>query len=51
MLAYQLLAKLRRLTLWGQDEDGELEWCGTSSQWNLSIEEESILRDWELTKF
>lgn len=51
MPAYQLLVKLRRLTLWGQDEDGELEWCGTSSQWNLSIEEESILRDWELTKF
>lgn len=51
MFAYQLLAKLRSLTLWGQDEDGELEWCGTSSQWELSIEEESILRDWELKQF
>lgn len=51
MKAFELLARLRRLTLWGQDEDGELEWCGKSSQWNLSIEEESILQDWELTKF
>lgn len=41
MQAYQLLAKLRYLTLWGQDEEGNLEWCGTSHQWRMaSLEEE-----------
>lgn len=51
MPAYQLLAKLRRLTLWGQDEDGELEWCGKSTAWNaLAIEEEDILRTYQALK-
>jgi len=46
MLAYELLAKLNLLTLSGQNEDGELEWIGKSSDWNsLAIEEESILRE------
>jgi hypothetical protein len=50
-IAYQLLAKLRQLTLVGQNADGELEWIGTTSQWNnLPFEEESILRDYQLKK-
>ncbi len=48
MIAYELLAKLRRLTLVGQNEDCELEWVGTSRQWDLETEEESIIRDWEI---
>lgn len=52
MPAYQLLAKLRILTLWGQNYDGELEWVGKTRDWNaLAIEEEDILREWDLTKF
>jgi hypothetical protein len=48
MIAYQLLAKLRLLTLAGC-EGGELLWIGTNESWNLlATEEESILRDWEL---
>lgn len=48
--AYELLAKLRILTLWGQ-EDGELVWAGTDKQWKaLKFEEESILRDNEIKK-
>lgn len=34
MIAYELLADLRHLTLVGQDEDGDLEWVGTDKQWN-----------------
>lgn len=44
--AYELLAKLRILKLVGQNFDKELEWVGTTEQWDkISIEEESILRD------
>ena len=51
MPAYQLLAKLRRLTLWGQNYDGELEWVGTTRDWNaLAIEEEDILRTYQALK-
>jgi len=32
--ALELKLKLRHLTLVGQDEDGSLEWVGTSAQWN-----------------
>lgn len=32
-VAKELLAKLTHLSLWGVDEDGELEWCGTREQW------------------
>lgn len=39
MKAYELLAKLRHLTLWGQDVCGELEWVGTYQDWVL-VEEE-----------
>lgn len=47
MQAYELLAKLNILTLTGQNEDRELEWLGTSKDWNnLEIEEESILREY-----
>jgi hypothetical protein len=50
MLVYQLLAKLRLLTLIGH-ENGELIWCGPNRKWDeLSVEEESILRDWEIYK-
>jgi len=51
MKAYELLAKLRRLTLCGQNEEGELEWVGTSSQWDLATEEEAILREYEMPGF
>ena len=48
-IAYELLAKLRILALVGQNFDGELEWIGTTEQWNkLPYEEESILRDKQL---
>lgn len=33
MLAYELKAKLKHLTLFGQDNDKELEWIGTDSDW------------------
>ena len=50
MEAYKLLAKLRLLTLAGC-EAGELLWIGKNSAWNkLANEEESIIRDWSLTK-
>lgn len=43
--AYELLAKLRHLTLAGRNEEGELEWIGTTRQWDETIFEESrILR-------
>lgn len=48
--AYKLLAKLRLLTLVGY-EDGQLIWCGPSKKWDeLVIEEESILRDFEINQ-
>lgn len=51
MEAYKLLAKLRLLTLVGQNKQGELEWIGNDGAWDrLETEEESILRDYELTK-
>lgn len=47
MRAYELLAKLRYLTLVGY-EDGEYVWVGTNKKWEMAEwEEECILRDWE----
>jgi len=47
--AFELLAKLNLLILCGQDAEGELEWIGNTKQWDsLEIEEEAILRDYEL---
>lgn len=49
MYAYELLAKLRLLTL--TVEDGQIAWMGTNQKWKeLGLEEESIIRDWELSK-
>lgn len=49
--AYELLAKLRLLTLSGIDFEDELEWIGTDLQWRkCRYEEESIIRDYELSK-
>lgn len=49
--AYELLAKLRCLILAGQNSTGELEWIGTGEQWkDVNLEEESILRDFDLAK-
>jgi hypothetical protein len=31
--AYELLPKLRHLTLSGVNEEGELEWIGTFQEW------------------
>lgn len=46
MKAYELLGKLRNLTLTGQNEEGELEWIGTDRQWRDSeIESEILLRE------
>ncbi len=46
--AYELLAKLRLLTL--IQEDGQIAWIGTDQKWKeLPLEEESILRDWDLS--
>lgn len=39
---YQLLAKLHHLILAGQNEDGELEWIGTSRAWRLAELEEQL---------
>jgi hypothetical protein len=51
MLAYELLAKLRCLTLVGQNHFKELEWIGTDKQWKaLQFEEECILMDWKLSR-
>jgi hypothetical protein len=33
-LAKELLAKLRHLTLWGQNAKGELEFAGEQKQWD-----------------
>ena len=50
MYAFQLLAKLRLLTLAGAN-NGQLEWIGTTEQWNkVDLEEEAILRDWDITQ-
>lgn len=52
MIAYELLAKLRILTLSGQDEYGELEWIGTRSQWNaLEMMEENIVANYAVNNF
>lgn len=49
MYAYELLAKLRLLTL--TEEDGKIAWIGTDQKWKeLRMEEESILRDWEIAE-
>lgn len=49
MMAYELLARCRHLTLCGVDEYGELEWLGTLEHWNsLPFEEERILSNWEV---
>lgn len=41
MLAYELLAHLRHLSLAGRDASGRLEWIGTSRDW-LQVEKEKI---------
>ena len=46
--AYQLLAKLRHLTLLGVDDDGELEWCGTYKQW-AEVNSEELKLEYEST--
>ena len=51
MKAYQLLARLRLLTLLEKNSDGDLVWVGNSAATvDLPIEEEHILRMWELNK-
>ena len=40
MKAYELLAKLRHLTLLGKNECGQLEWLGSYRDWVLTGEEE-----------
>jgi hypothetical protein len=51
MKAYELLARLNLLTLAGQDENGELEWIGNTKNWGgIELEQEAILRDYELSK-
>lgn len=40
-LARELRAKLRHLTLTGQNYDGELEFIGTNAQWLKVAEEEN----------
>ena len=51
MKAYELLAKLRHLTLLGLGEGGEIEWLGTYRDWVLVAEEEkNILAFDELRK-
>lgn len=35
MYAYELLPRLKYLTLVGQDEDGELEFWGNWGQWQI----------------
>lgn len=41
MYAYELLPRLKYLTLSGQDEDGELEWIGT----DLNIRKVKLAED------
>lgn len=43
MYAYELLPRLRHLTLVGQDEDGALEFLGTFKQWQTVAKEEEKL--------
>lgn len=44
MLAYELLARLRLLTLSGINDEGDLEWLGTYQQWcQVEKEEQKIL--------
>ncbi len=43
MIAYELLPRLKQLTLVGQDEDGELEFFGTEAKWNRVQLEEQVL--------
>ena len=51
MQGYELLSYLRCLQLVGQNDDGELEWIGSTGQWNkVDNESEAILRDWDLAK-
>jgi hypothetical protein len=51
MMAFELLARCRKLTLWGVDDDGELEWVGTKKQWRESeAEEKRILWEWDMNK-
>lgn len=38
--AKELLPKLRNLVIWGQDEDGDLEWMGTDKEWKQAEREE-----------
>ena len=42
--AYELQAKFKFLQLWGQDEDGELEWVGHEQNWRKA---EKIISDYE----
>jgi hypothetical protein len=39
LTARDLLAKLKHLTLVGQNEQGELEWMGTEEQWDRYLDE------------
>lgn len=39
-LAKELLAKLKFLTLSGQNEEGELEFVGSNEQWLKTIDNE-----------
>lgn len=44
--AYQLRAKLESgLTLVGQDDEGNLEWCGTHEHWSKSARLERNFED------
>ena len=48
MKAYQLLARLRLLTLSGF-KDGEFEWIGTDKTWkSIEAEEQKILEEYNL---
>lgn len=41
---YELLPKLRHLTLCGQNEEGELEWIGTAQEWRFAELEEELMQ-------
>ena len=44
LLAYELLARCKHLTLCGVDEDGELQWIGTAQQWgDVTFDEMNVL--------
>lgn len=44
--ANELLAKLRLLSLSGQNADGELEWIGSNEAWRMAeVEEKEILQE------